>query len=301
MDATAAIRALAERGVRVTPLSADLLRAQDGTLYRIARRPNPAAVRELRDQHPDVTIIAPVVRTTAAMRELAALDGRVMLITQPPRPSESTAGKRGPAPRTQWAAARALLAHPGRRWSQRELAAAAGVSSGAVNSALNQSLAPFVRMDVRWSVVDPEGLWDWLASVYRPAETLTTYWWRDDALDVQADSVVAADPAAVLTGDLAADRYFGWRRPEHAMFYSNLGAPDMAALGFAMDDEGGHTIALSVPSDKSVPAQATTIQGVQCADPFLVAWDVQRTGTTGDHDEAARMIRDETIRRFARV
>lgn len=297
MDATSAINALAEMGLRVTPLSAELLRAEDGQLFRIARRSNPAAVRELRARHPEDTIIAPVVRTTAAMRQLAGEDSRILLIPQAPsRQDTPSTGKRGPAPRTHWAVARALLAHPGRQWRQRELAAAAGVSAAAANSALNSSLAPYVGDENRWLLADPAGLWDWLEAAYKPAPALTTYWWRDDPIVDQALSVIAADQTAVLTGDLAADRYFGWRRPEHAKLYSTLGPADMAALGFVMDNENGHTLALAASSDKTIPAQTTTVQGTRCADPFLVAWDVKHTGTTGDQAEAAQMLRNHIIR-----
>lgn len=196
--------------------------------------------------------------------------------------------RKGPQPYARFATARVLLTGASRK-DQVRLAELAGVTQGSVSNALRR--IPETR--------NPGAAFDDFVRDYPGPGGQTYYWWSSRPVQEQSEHL--ADRGALISGDFAADRISPWRMPERVVGY--VDAPvDLSRTGYVLSDPSDYTMMVVVPADPTLRATASawnSDSGV--ADPVITAYDVQRTATTGDEDEAIEKLRDVVIRRFSEV
>ena len=241
-----------------------------------AERASPRAISWLR-AHPEVTLV---------LNDQVVLDGIVHRLddAEPALPR-----RKGPAPYARFATGRVLLSGASRT-DQIRLAELAGVTQGSVSNALRR--IPEHRI--------PGAAFDELVDEYPGPGGQTYYWWSSQPVHEQARHL--AGLGALLSGDFAADRIAPWRMPEHVVAY--VDAPlDLAASGCVLTDPGDYTALVCVPADPTLRAtarawSASSVAGDIVADPIIAAYDVTRTATTGDDDDAVEKLRNIVVKRF---
>ena len=62
-----------------------------------------------------------------------------------------------------------------------------------------------------------------------------------------------------------------------------------------MADADDHTLTVTVPNDVTLWATSVAFDRPGIADPLITAFDVMRTGTTGDEGEAAARVLEVLI------
>ncbi|WP_022890452.1 hypothetical protein [Agromyces italicus] len=302
MEISEAISRLREAGVNVTPTGPDTVRTDDGVpmlVRKLAKAPGRRTVEHDLSRTEDHLLLY-ILGTTPRKLDRLTSDPRVAVVspgaiwygkdlTETPAMATKAIG-RGPRPYTKFAVARALLAPE--RLPQTMLAARFHVSQPAVSNAVAK-LAD--EVPPRTTGDDHGALFDYALTRYPGPGGITTYWWRDDPLDQQAATILEADAGALLSGDLAARQISAWRVPEHATVYT-VNELNPAALGFAAATADDYTLSITVPADTTLWATSKLHHRPGTADPVIVAHDILNTGTTGDQDEAAGMIRAATLR-----
>jgi hypothetical protein len=311
MDLSTALGELAAAGLSLVPESAASFRAADGrrVLQGTTRRvPTPSDIRDdLEQLHPDERVLYVVDRLTPSLRAAAMRDPRLVFLelstgdawmdARPPhadRPERRSAPKRGRRPFGQLAVARALLlGGPFRR--QQDLAELLDLTQSAVSQSLARLGGGVVRTAAGIEAGDRAMLLRLADADYPGAGGITTHWWHDGDLETQA-RMVQAEGGVVVSGDLAARRISAWRKPERVTTYVSSGL-DAARLGFALADATDHTLSITVPADRTLFATARAFGvGPGLADPIITAHDMERTGSTGDQQEAAERIRALILR-----
>ncbi|MBF4618022.1 hypothetical protein ITJ44_08045 [Clavibacter sp. VKM Ac-2873] len=306
MDVSTALGELEAAGLSLMPESAIAFRSADGrrVLRGTTRRvPTPSDIRDdLEQLHPDERVLYVVDRLTPSLRAAAMRDPRLIFVdlstgdawmdARAPhmdRPERSPVPKRGRRPFGQLAVTRALLLG-GRFRRQQDLAELLGLTQSAVSQALVRLGDGVVRTAGGFEAADRALLLRIADEEYPGAGGITTHWWHDGDLETQARMVGAQD-GVVLSGDLAARRISAWRKPERVTTYAPTGL-DAATLGFARADAADHTLSITVPADRTLFTTARAF-GIEpgLADPLIAAHDVERTGSTGDQQEAAERIR----------
>jgi biotin operon repressor len=208
--------------------------------------------------------------------------------------------RRGRKPFGKFAVLRALLlaAEP---LPQKVLSELTGISQPAVSKALNGLDDQTQRTPHGWRLTSAPSALSETLDQYPGPGGITTYWWTDTSLEAQAAVVrKALDHAGnrvLVSGDLAADAISPWRTPEHALVYAETGV-DAARLGFAAADIDDYTLAVTVPEDRTVWATAALTGLTGLVDPIIAAFDLLRSGRTGDEAESAERIRQDVLRRF---
>lgn len=302
MEISDAIVRLREAGVGVMPTGPDELRTDEGIdilVRQHAKAPGRRTVEHDLARAGDRLLLYVLNATPRNVGRLTA-DSRIAVVTPQTvwfgtdltaAPAVANArSSRGPRPYTRFAVARASLAPD--RLPQTELATRLGVSQPAVSNAVTR----LTRELPDDTLGDHHGaMFDYAVTEYPGAGGITTYWWRDDPLDAQASAILEADADALLSGDLAARRISGWRVPEHATLYAAKSV-NPAQLGFAAATADDYTLSVTVPADTTLWATSALHGRPNIADPVIVARDILNTGTTGDHDEAAGLVRAATLR-----
>ncbi|GAA1806427.1 hypothetical protein [Agromyces neolithicus] len=302
MEISEAISRLREAGVNLTPTGPDTLRADNGMqilIRKYEKAPGRRTVEHDLSRAEDQLVLY-ILGTTPRKLDRFTSDPRVAVVspgavwygkdlTETPATTTKPIG-RGPRPYTKFAVARALLAPE--RLPQTVLAASFHVSQPAVSNAVAK-LADEVPL--RTTGDDHGALFDYALTRYPGPGGITTYWWRDDPLEQQVTTILEVDADALLSGDLAARQISAWRMPEHATVYT-VNALNPAELGFAAATADDYTLSITVPADTTLWATSKLHHRPGTADPVIVARDILNTGTTGDHDEAAGMIRAATLR-----
>ncbi|WP_445337510.1 hypothetical protein [Clavibacter sp. CFBP 8614] len=308
---SAALGELAAAGLSLVPESAIAFRSADGrrVLKGATRRaPTPSDIRDdLERLHPDERVLYVVDRLTPSLRAAAVRDPRLVFLdlstgdawmdARAPhvdRPERDPAPKRGRPPFGQLAVARALLLG-GRFRRQRDIAELLGLTQSAVSQSLTRLGDGVVRTAAGFEAGDRALLLRLADEEYPGAGGITTHWWHDGDLETQA-RMAQAQGGVVLSGDLAARRISAWRKPERVTTYAPTGL-DAARLGFALADAADHTLSITVPADRTLFATARAFGAAPgLADPVTIAHDVERTGSTGDQQEAAERIRALILR-----
>lgn len=250
-------------------------RSKDDTATRpviSAKRASRQAISWLL-AHPDVTLI---------LDDQVVIDGTVhRLDDTPPAPPRS----KGPPAYARYATARVLLSGAPRK-DQTRLAELAGVTQGSVSNALRR--IPDTR--------NPGARFDELVRDYPGPGGQAFYWWSRDPVNEQARRL--AEHGALISGDFAADRIAPWRMSERVVAYTD--APiDLSTDGYVLADASEYTALVAVPADPTLRATARTWTGTDdVADPIIAAYDVARTATTGDQDEAVNKLRNVVVERF---
>jgi len=248
---------------------------------------------------------------TPSLLSLALKDDRVILVTEDEvvidrerlllrqrESAERPRRKPGPRPYARFALARALLASR-QSSTQSQLAESAGITQGTVTKALASELFDglLVRGHGSTSVGEEARgeLFDRIVDGYPGPGGITTYWWKDTPPLAQAKELLEAHRDTRWSGDVLADSIRHWRRPEHAVVYSRVGI-DPRKLGYAMAQPGDYTLMLVLPEDPTIEATARAWDRPHAVDPIITAYDVLRTGTTGDEMEAVSVLRDFVVR-----
>jgi len=304
MELHVALRKLLQAGLRLTPQDSRRLLDESGRVFRwlpLSRPPRPADL-ELDSLGPDETLlvawddVSPAVFEAARRRPVTLVTrnrvmdhGRETFVDLDAQPARARRHGHGPKPYARFAVLRTLMGAD-RALTQQELASRIGVSQPAVSNALKRLDDLVESRPDGWVLRDRRAAFDTVLDDYPGPGGITTFWWSDLSLEDQARLV----PDALLSGDLAARRHAAWRLPEHATVYTNV-LIDMAALGLAVADWKDYTLSVTIPEDQSVFATARTVDGVAVADPILTAFDVLRTGRTGDQEEAVAVLRTQAI------
>ncbi len=195
-------------------------------------------------------------RAAVVTEEEIILDGRAITLRED---KVQAVSKRGPKPYGRYALARALLATRG-SFTQLELAERVRITQGAVAKALQHDLFADAIVQTRAGgvhVTDRGELFDRTLDSYPGPGGITTYWWKDTAPSLQAKDIIDADPAALRSGDVAADLTRARRRPEHAVVYAQQPV-DPRDHGFATADSSDYTLMIIHAADPTIPATAKT-------------------------------------------
>ena len=267
---------------RRAPLPFDLKRIADASLdwrgrsaYRpviYASRASAVTIAWLQS-HPNMTLV---------LEDQVVFNGIVhRLGSTPPVPPPR---RKGPRPFARLATARVLLSGASRE-DQVRLAELAGVTQGSVSNALR--LLPEIE--------DPGVMFDELVRDYPGPGGQTSYWSGSNPVHEQVRQL--AELGALISGGFAADRIALWRRAERVVGY--LDAPiDLSEAGYTPADSDDYTIMVVVPADPTLRDTATAWNVDGVADPIIATYDLLRTATTGDGEEAAAQIRDFVAQRF---
>lgn len=146
-----------------------------------------------------------------------------------------------------------------------------------------------LKSDIGWQASDPFELAAWVLRNYPGPGGLTTYWWHSESLEAQYGLAKESMPGLLLSGDLAADRIWSWRSPQHVLCYHR--APvNPVDLGFAMASADDYSFALTVPRDPTLWETSAIFGAEGLTDPIITAYDMVATGTTGDEREAAERL-----------
>jgi hypothetical protein len=297
------------RDARPSAVAARLaLLPSDTRLLLLAGRATPGIVHLAQSDH----------RILGVTRNSVIAEGRVF--SREGSSVEKTDGGRGPVPYVRYAVARALVASD-YSVTQENLAAMLHVSQQAVSHALTRlrdelahetmpvrglevppiytygdNFTPEASQPIElksregWQASDPFELGAWVLRHYPGAGGLTTYWWHNESLEAQYEIAKESTPDMLLSGDLAADRIWSWRSPQHVLCYHRTPVNPID-LGFAMASEDDYSLALTIPRDQTLWATSALFGADDLADPIITAHDVVATGTTGDEREAAlRML-----------
>ncbi|MFI6776071.1 hypothetical protein [Nocardia sp. NPDC050412] len=224
--------------------------------------------------------------------EQVIIGGRVLLKPADPRHS---AGHR----RIGWGrqAILRVLALSSRPLQQSELAATVGISQQAVSLGLHRIPAEVVRNVQGWMAL--EGALDvWLDSYAGPGGTVS-YWYGLDNPASQATTALQLldelELQAVVSGDLAADKYAPWQLPGTVRLYLPE-IVDFTPVGFSPATPDDATMTVAVPEDPTVVHIAAAL-GARYGDRHLLAdaaitlWDLLNTSTTPTTEEAATRLR----------
>jgi hypothetical protein len=256
------------------------------------REPTPFDIRRmLRRSEPadQVRLLVFTRRITPALAELAMENPRLIVVSEAEvirdgrykalddQPQTAQRPQPGPRPYARFAIGRALLALDPRA-SQRAIAAAAGVTQGAVSQSI-----------VTWRSLDRAELFDTLVRNYPGPGGVETFWWHDAPLRKQGETI--ATTGALISGDLAVATVRPWRVPERIVAYARHPI-DLSRSGFVLATPGDYTVRLVAPQDQTLWATAAAFGREGFADPVIGAYDVLRTATTGDADQAVEMVRE---------
>lgn len=304
MDVGRVIKQLRSAGAHVA--MSDLAILVDGeridfefkTTGRLPERAWLQKVYEAHELLPDrahLVVVAPratmdAIEWARAVRDMTlVLDDRVVyggeIHILEETPSAQTP-KRGPRAYARYAVWRALLAGAPRN-DQVRLAELAGASQGSVSNALRQ-----LPDDE-----DAAKLFDELVARYPGPGGQSFYWWSDRPMDEQAKRLTAR--GALMSGDFAADAIAPWRVSERVVGYTK-DPIDLASDGYVLTDESDYTTLVTIPSDPTLWSTAAAWGKEGVVDPAIAAYDVLRTATTGDQDEAVDKLREYAVRWYAK-
>ncbi|RZI96246.1 MAG: hypothetical protein EOO67_00810 [Microbacterium sp.] len=220
---------------------------------------------------------------TLVLDDRVVHDGEIHMLEETP---SAQPAKRGPRAYARHAVWRALLTGAPRN-NQVRLAELAGATQGSVSNALRQ-----LPDDE-----DAANLFDMLVASYPGPGGQSFYWWSDRPVDEQAKHLAAR--GALISGDFAADAIAPWRVSERVVGYTKEPI-NLASDGYVLTDESDYTTLVTIPSDPTLWSTAAAWGKEGVVDPAIAAYDVLRTATTGDQDEAVDKLREYIVRRYAR-
>ncbi|GAA3738574.1 hypothetical protein GCM10022225_21930 [Plantactinospora mayteni] len=328
-------QALADAGVVVVPVDAErveLRHAEHHASTKVLARARPLHPRDLvgileRQTEPGLLIVPAASPAVRAMLDAAGWswlvdDGRqvtgVLRVAgnrldvgaSGNEVQRRSSGRRrtGPVPWGTFTLVRRLLKQP--YATQQQLADLTGLSQPRVSQALrwftDQGLVE--RTGVGWRIRDFDRLLGWWLAEYPGPGGLSTYWYSLDPAITQARTVMEQvdtatrrattvdQPAAVLSGDVAADLIAPWRSPNRAVVYARNGV-DPAASGFVPAAEEDATLEFIVPQDPGVwpvgvPGASRRSTPLPLADLMQVIWDVHRAPGADAEEAVVRLWRE---------
>lgn len=178
--------------------------------------------------------------------------------------------------------------------TQNELATESGITQAAVSLALRQMPEQVERTPDGWRSNDRVALWNRFLDEYPGPRGIVEHWFSSAPIIAQSDSVVAAVPGVLRSGDSAADALAPWRAPRRAVLYAATGA-DLARMSFAESGSTEATLQFVVPADPTIVATARAWDPTGTfVDPLIAAWDLMRSGGA-DAAEAAAKLRQRFL------
>lgn len=299
--------ALTRAGYTVSPRSASELSLSHGAerlvahLVRQQTGPTARQIDETMRLPAGEVALFVVPRATKRVQELIARAPRAWLITHDGTvvlgeasldANEERRAGRGRVPWGRYALMRTLLRDPAPR-TQLQLAVETGLTQGAVSGALSK-LRPLTRSHpAGWTAAAPEQLWDAFMSEYPGAKGVRTHWYSRARFIRECDLL---RPHALLSADGGADVIAPWRKPAQIVAYAAKPI-DVAALGFSPATAEEATVALVMPTDRTI-FSTSAAWGFGVADPVLTAWDLSELGGN-DASEAIQQLRRVVLARFA--
>jgi hypothetical protein len=202
------------------------------------------------------------------------------------RPDGAATSRHG---RASWArlAALRLFALTGESLSQSAIARRIGLSHVAVSKQLPELSELVERTPNGWRAVDRNACWERFLADYPGPGGLSSYWTTtadiaDSLARIESLQLNANHRLPVVSGDLAADFYAPWRRPDHLVVYV-VAHPALDELGFAAVPRADATVKVCVPRDPTILplSHGWTLPELgrqrRYADPLVTAWDLGRT------------------------
>jgi len=173
-------------------------------------------------------------------------------------------------------------------WTQHDLAARSRLTQGRVSQVLS-SWDWVTRTPGGWTVVDAERGAEWLAGTYRQPRTLASFLTLEPpvrAARTIASTLERAGVRYAITGQVAADFYAPWARPDHATIWVDR-LVDLTAAGCTPATADEATVTLAVPDDPYALDAAVETDGVLLTDP----WRTWLQLAQADATEAADHLR----------
>ncbi|KQR17575.1 hypothetical protein [Cellulomonas sp. Leaf334] len=210
-------------------------------------------------------------------------DGRSHTIETSHEPPNDPPTKPGRSPWGQLALTLALLNDPTPR-SQTELARETDLTQARVSQSFKQLNDMVERRHDGWTIRRRELASNWLVENYPRPKTSAT-WLTLDA-PVLATTVIAevlsdAGVEYAVTGQVAADRYAPWARPDRTTIWAER-LVDLSAARCTPVVAADATVTIVVPDDPRALHDAVERDGLRLSDPWRV-W----VTLTQDGDEAA--------------
>lgn len=223
--------------------------------------------------------------------ERVVVGGQVLL--QPERPTR--AGDNG---RPAWGrrAVQRVLALAPRPMQQAELAAAVGISQQAVSQALQWLSKSVEHAEGGWVARDG-ALGSWVRDYPGPGGAVGHWYGLDDPAAQASTALGLLDElelCAVVSGDLAADRYAPWQLPSTVHLYLPE-IVDFTVVGFSPAEPADATMTTVIPEDPTVIHVAAAFEvgydNHLLADAAITLWDLLNTSTVLTAGEAADRLR----------
>ena len=179
--------------------------------------------------------------------------------------------------------------------TQQKAASLSGASQQAISKALQALSAYLHHTDEGWAVDRLIPLLAEWEQRYPGPEGITTWWYglQDVQTQLRDAAKLASDMEAepLVAGDLAADEYAPWRRPQTAKLYLRH-LVDFAEIGLSPAPKDQATLEAVVPADATIWRTAVDRHfGVKIVDPLITLWDLDHSGGS-DAAEAAEHLRD---------
>jgi hypothetical protein len=199
-----------------------------------------------------------------------------------------TAAKPGRAPWGQLTLTLALLNDPTPR-SQTELARGTGLSQARVSQSFKQLRDIVARRHGGWTVHHRELASAWLVENYPRPKTAATWLTLDDPAPATTQIARVLSDAGVeyaVTGQVAADHYAPWARPDRTTIWAER-LVDLSAAGCTPVAAADATVKIVVPDDPRALSDAAERDGLRLADP----WRVWLTLAQDGNEAAANHLR----------
>lgn len=236
----------------------------------------PAAIDAARDIGVSV-LVAPDHEPISGV--LIDLDDVAHVITPPAGSASSAEGSR----RASWgrlALVLALLNDPTPR-TQAELARETGLSQARVSQAFAQMRDLVERRNNGWTA-RRDAAASWVATTY-PHPTTTAAWLSLDAPIAATKAVVECLRDArvdyAITGQVAADLYAPWARPDRTIIWAER-LIDLRDAGCTPVPAAEATVTVAVPDDPRALTLVTERDGLRLADPWRVWITLMQHGDT---------------------
>ncbi len=247
----------------------------------IAESATPAALDAARDIGLSV-LVAPSHGPVSGI--LIDVNGNAHTLHAAPRPDDSRNAKPGRAPWGTLAIALALLNDPTPR-SQVQLARETDLTQARVSQALKQLRdVAERRRQGGWAIQPTETATMWLQAHYPRPRTTASWLTLDEP--VPATTAIAnvlrdAEVDYAITGQVAADHYAPWARPDRTTIWAER-LVDLRDAGCTPVAAADATVTIAVPDDPRALTSATERAGLRLADPWRVWVTLEQDG-----DEAA--------------
>lgn len=285
------------------------------TSYSLATTPvlHPSRVQRFASARAH-TLVVTERATPAALR--AAVVAGVSVLVAPPRgpvsgvlvdhagqphpletdvsPTSLPTSRPGRTPWGKLALVLALLDDPAPH-TQTTLAHLTGLTQARVSQSFAQLPGLVARSTHGWALTDPAAAADWVVTHYPRPATIATWLTLDDPVPATraiAQALAAAGVDHAITGQVAADTYAPWARPDRAgVWVAQL--VDLSASGCTPVAAADANVSLVVPDDPYALAAARERDGLRLADP----WRTWITLVQGGDDAAADRLRRHLLDR----